>query len=277
MNQIFPFPINNSINNSDSLNNQKKTEILDNFLEILNRKKILSFSAKTPEGIRSEFKNNQAQLVSVTELSLTSCDLTNLPDEIGLFTQLKRLVLRRNDFTEFPSQIKLLPNLEELDLSRNKISMIPDDIFGHLQSLTYLDLTSNQLEILPFQIWQMTKLEYILVGSNKLINVSEEVKNLINLKALNVRDNLLKKLPDSLEQLSHVPGIELQVDARENPLISVPKNIKKGTYLKPEGCRLELDDPHPISQKDLEFDEYHRKMQQEEIERRWRENFGKTS
>ncbi|ESA34600.1 leucine rich repeat -containing protein, partial [Leptolyngbya sp. Heron Island J] len=87
------------------------------------------------------------QLTSLTSLSLSSNQLSELPPEIGQLTSLTSLDLRSNQLSELPPEIVQLTSLTSLDLYQNKISDLPLEL-KHLP-LTQIDLSGNPLPIPP--------------------------------------------------------------------------------------------------------------------------------
>jgi len=109
---------------------------------------------------------NLEPLVRLQTLSLDGnklCFLNNLPA-----TKLKKLALSRNLFREFPAAIIALTScLQELDLSGNEIELLPPEICT-FQCLRELHLDHNRLIMLPDEIGQLAKLRTLFVRGNKL-------------------------------------------------------------------------------------------------------------
>ena len=81
----------------------------------------------------------------IKELNLYNNNLTHLPVEIGLLTQLTNLYLSYNNLTQLPVEIGLLTQLTKLYLVRNQLTHLPVEI-GQLTQLTELYLTGNPIE-----------------------------------------------------------------------------------------------------------------------------------
>ena len=82
---------------------------------------------------------------SLTTLDLSMLDYEYLPEEIGLFTNSKKLDLSYNNLKELPESLKKLVNLEYINLYDNNIEEIPEVLF-HLPNLLKVDLGSNHIE-----------------------------------------------------------------------------------------------------------------------------------
>ena len=80
--------------------------------------------------------------------------------------------------------------------------MIPDSI-GNLKNLLVLYLSDNQLtsKSIPKKFWDLTTLEYLNITDNKLVELSEGIGNLINLKELRLYNNDIQTLPNSIGKM----------------------------------------------------------------------------
>ena len=73
-----------------------------------------------------------------TELDLSDCDLTEIPQEVFELDRLLELNLSKNKITVIPSDIEKLHRLRKLHLNGNhSISSLPDS-FGKLKNLELL-------------------------------------------------------------------------------------------------------------------------------------------
>ena len=89
-------------------------------------------------------------------------DLTSSPKETyELMYKLKELNRKvfELDNINFNYSLIELYNLQTLDLSENQISVIPPEI-GQLINLQYLYLYGNQISVIPTEIGQLTNLKY---------------------------------------------------------------------------------------------------------------------
>ncbi len=80
------------------------------------------------------------------KLNLRCNLLSDIPESIVKFTNLKALSINHNKFTEIPSILQYL-NLENLDISSNNITVIPDFIKG--MKLQHLYASITQIKIIP--------------------------------------------------------------------------------------------------------------------------------
>jgi Leucine-rich repeat (LRR) protein len=154
------------------------------------------------------------ELRELTELYLGDNDLTSLPPEIGLLTNLRTLYLNDNKFTSLPSVIGQLTNLRTLHLHDNKLTSL-SSVIGQLTNLYGLYLHNNKLTSLPPEIGQLTNLHELYLDNNKLTSLPPEIGQLINLRTLYLDNNELASLPPEIGQLTNLEEF------------SVDENLKK--------------------------------------------------
>lgn len=150
----------------------------------------------------------QAVQERATVFDIGGNELTEIPSEIGLLTNLKELNLRENKLTYLPVEIGNLTGLKKLYLSGNKLTSLPSEI-GQLKELERIYLSGNKLTELPAEIGQLTKLNYIYLRDNDLTSLPIEINLLTNLKFLDVRKTKLPVEPDILEN-THKPDLIIE-------------------------------------------------------------------
>lgn len=124
------------------------------------------------------------------ELDLSNKDITEIPEEIGELTSLKKLNLSYNNIIGIPDSICNLKNLEELYLLRNKLTKLPV-AFGQLRKLKVLDVSYNPIVKLPMQIGNCDNLEFLDASYCDLQSLPINLTNLLSLKTLNLEENPL--------------------------------------------------------------------------------------
>ena len=176
----------------------------------------------------------QAATEGATELDLSGNELTALPSEIRMLTQLKKLILGKYKYDEdgrfmgfisnnlryLPPEIGLLNQLKELEIVDNQLSSLPAEIV-QLSNLQSLNLSSNQLSSLPPEIGQLSNLQFLGLGKNQLSSLLAEIGQLSNLRSLQLYSNQLSSLPPEIGQLSNLQFLDL----RSNQLSSLPPEI----------------------------------------------------
>ena len=100
--------------------------------------------------------------------------------------QVYHLKLRRKSLTQFPQELSYFPNLKVLDLSKNKITTIPDSL-AFLSNLIKLNLSKNQIEFIPETINELTDLEELDLWDNFIEVLPRSLENLKNLNIIDIR------------------------------------------------------------------------------------------
>jgi Leucine-rich repeat (LRR) protein len=108
-------------------------------------------------------------------------------------------------------------NLQRLSLINNRIEELPED-FGNLTSLQYLELSRNELKLLPVSLCNCKELLELLLDDNHLIRLPENLGFLPKLTKLNLSHNRLKSVPFSLGYCRTLK----MLFATENPLEDPP-------------------------------------------------------
>lgn len=140
---------------------------------------------------------------------------------------------------------------EFLILSAFKLKTLPD-IFGFFAVRTHLlriDVSINELTILPPSITYLPYLFELQAHENKLVELPVNIGNL-NLRVFTLHNNMLKTLPKSITELSEWQCVELcsnqlealpedfgrlniwSLDIRNNKLTKIPANISSQINLQ---------------------------------------------
>ena len=123
-----------------------------------------------------------------------------------------------------PSEIGNLDSLTYLDLSSNSIADFPlhfPSSIGDLKKLTYLDFSGNQLSVLPSTIGGLINLTHLDLSGNRLDELPLEIENLNKLTYLNLDYNRLTELPTTIGNLEKLNSIML----RGNCMTELPTSI----------------------------------------------------
>jgi Leucine-rich repeat (LRR) protein len=65
-----------------------------------------------------------------------------------------------------------------------------------------MDLTANKLQLLPAGFFDMTRLEVLRLGLNRLLSQLGELAQLTNLQELDISNNKLVELPGGVTALT---------------------------------------------------------------------------
>ncbi|XP_077852447.1 leucine-rich repeat and calponin homology domain-containing protein 4 isoform X1 [Macaca mulatta] len=127
--------------------------------------------------------------------------------------------LSRNRFPEVPEAACQLVSLEGLSLYHNCLRCL-NPALGNLTALTYLNLSRNQLSLLPPYICQLP-LRVLIVSNNKLGALPPDIGTLGSLRQLDVSSNELQSLPVELCGLSSLRDLNV----RRNQLSTLPEEL----------------------------------------------------
>lgn len=154
------------------------------------------------------------------------------------------LYLGGNQLTKLPA--KLPPTLTHLELGPNPLGPLPGDVFGGLEKLSTLDLTSTGIRTLPEELTQLPIRELFLnenleldfdqvlsiaariptlrwlgLGSCGLESVPDGVAALAQIERLYLNGNVLRELPQSLAAME----LEL-LGAQHNRIETIPDALE---------------------------------------------------
>ncbi|VDM95399.1 unnamed protein product, partial [Thelazia callipaeda] len=144
-----------------------------------------------------EFPAHLAQKYEISDIvsvDLSENRFVNFPMCICEMRSLETLRIRNTGLRSIPSAVQLLQSLTYLDLSGNQLMNIPAALFT--VPLEILLLTGNRLESIPREIRQLSNsIRELDISYNKLTSLPADIGLLKSLRVLNVRDNQLTQLP----------------------------------------------------------------------------------
>ncbi len=148
--------------------------------------------------------------------------ITTLPAEIGKLKHLKSLTITHQNISSLPQEIGMLTNLSYLYLNNNQLIKLPAEI-GKLKNLTIFDLTRNKLATLPDEITKISSLSNLKVAHNSLTKIPNSIGKIVGLTLLELDNNQLKSLPSSLGTLQYLEELSLE----HNNITMLPKEITR--------------------------------------------------
>ena len=131
-----------------------------------------------------------------------------IPSDLAALTNVRWLHFSSNALTgAIPGELGSLENLDSLTLWGNELTGAIPAALGNLANLKWLSLQSNELTgRIPAELGRLVNLEHLALGWNELTGSTAWLRNLTNLKLLNLTANwgVTGALPPSLE----LPSLE---------------------------------------------------------------------
>ncbi|XP_022109975.1 leucine-rich repeat-containing protein 10-like, partial [Acanthaster planci] len=152
-------------------------------------------------------------------LSMSGCNVCEVPSQLLSLTQLTRLYLTYNNLKDLPPAFGKLVNLQILNLGFNIFVEIPTVIFGltnlqvlflknnrltsggigygikSLSNLEELYLSNNDINSFPESLCGMSTIQMLILDDNAITSIPESIPGMTNLKVLKMRSNRLKAIP----------------------------------------------------------------------------------
>lgn len=155
------------------------------------------------------------------ELRLSGRKLKDFPKITGKYDLSDTVIadLSRNRFCEMPEDVTAFPFLETLVMYHNTLRSIPETVRG-LHSLTFLDLRSNLLSVLPRELCFLP-IQILLVSNNRLVSLPEELGRMEHLTELDAACNQITHLPARMNDLKNLKSLSL----RSNHLVYLPRDV----------------------------------------------------
>jgi len=164
-------------------------------------------------------------LRKLSHLNLLRNNLTHLPTNIGLLTNLTTLEIANNKIVELPNEIEMLKLLKHLNLESNELSELPVG-FGKLNCET-LCLNCNNFAVFPDCVTYMP-LTHLSIMANQLIDLPAGLGRLKRLEVFKASRNKVTIIPDSLVDIKSLSCLWLD----SNRLAALPANFHKLSRLK---------------------------------------------
>ena len=168
----------------------------------------------------------------VTKLNLSNLGLTEIPENVFLYTNLTKLTLSGNQIRNIPKDILKLRKLKTIDLSKNEIKTLQSALFK-LPNLRTLNLYCNNITALPKQFYD-SSITCLIVGHNRLTAV--DFKKLHNIESLDLTYNQLT-------------SIHIGAEAKELKVLRI-----KGNSL--ENCSIDQAVRNQLSYIDVDINKY---------------------
>ncbi|KAL7504328.1 hypothetical protein ACHAXN_002000 [Cyclotella atomus] len=108
-----------------------------------------------------------------------------------------------------------------LNLNHNTWKVLPPELNDFSMKLLHLEMSNNQLAVVPEAIGNLILLKSLDVSLNRIETIDSAIGRCIRLRKLNVTRNRLESLPDEIGQCILLE----EILANENKLISLPESL----------------------------------------------------
>ncbi|ELP85095.1 leucine-rich repeat-containing protein 33 precursor, putative [Entamoeba invadens IP1] len=190
------------------------------------------------------------QYCRLKDVSLDDNNITIIPYEICVLTELTHLSMKNNKLEKLPNELCTL-NLYLLNVMENCLTSLPKTI-ENFTLLTELNISSNEITALPETIVSLSNLVRLNANSNKLRNIPERFHELTNLTYVNLSQNNFNVIPTSLFENDSL----LEINLAFNDIVDIPMNITnltKLTKLDLNNNELHTLPPHLFTLPELEI------------------------
>ncbi|MGS0893795.1 leucine-rich repeat-containing protein kinase family protein [Burkholderia stagnalis] len=148
----------------------------------------------------TEFPREIFALADTLEvLDLSGNALSALPDDLPRLKRLRILFASGNRFTELPDVLGACPQLDMIGFKANRIRTMPGRALP--RALRWLILTDNEIDALPVEIGDCSRLRKLMLAGNRLRALPAELAACRALELVRLSANRLDALPDWLPQM----------------------------------------------------------------------------
>jgi hypothetical protein len=142
----------------------------------------------------SHFPEEIFELADTLEyLDLSTNNLSSLPEDFGRLQKLKIFFCSENQFTVLPGVLADCPLLDIVGFKSNQIETVPAEALN--PNLRWLILTNNQVNELPAEIGNCTRIQKLMLAGNRLKELPSSLSQCKNLELLRIAANQLNELP----------------------------------------------------------------------------------
>ncbi|KAL4138707.1 hypothetical protein PRIC2_002211 [Phytophthora ramorum] len=168
------------------------------------------------------------ECIDLIKIDLSHNAIPSISDEIAALTSVTSIKLTKNALQVLPEGFFELQTLTYLDLSHNQLEQDLSEGFGALTGLKELILSGNKLSRLPDSIAILGNLEILHIEENALTTLPERIGNLNKLHVLTAHTNQLTTLPSSFAALRNMQNLDL----KKNRLESTSESLAALSRLK---------------------------------------------
>lgn len=105
--------------------------------------------------------------------------------------------------------LQIAKSIRNLDLSHNRLTILTSNLFSNMENLKTLNVSSNKIESISAEIGRCVKLESLDLSDNLLKNVPNTLAQLKNLKKISLNNNQFTIIPKELGDLTQLDFVDL--------------------------------------------------------------------
>lgn len=207
---------------SDSSDSESSNRIID-----------LAYLLRDPKAVDKSFEEyleeDSKKYQDVEKIILHHNELNVVPKNLSRFINMKVLDMSNNGLTALPNIFQHC-QLTNLILKNNRLQndTLPKE-FTECQSLRELNLSGNNLNHFPEQIFCFPNIRFLYLGGNGMRNISKDVgRRLKQLQVFSLGGNNINEVPLSVGLLKHLQALVLC----DNNIESLPANIANLHHLR---------------------------------------------
>ena len=171
-------------------------------------------------------------------LDLSNNELSNssFPETMKQLTKLIDLSIQRNELTHLPTIIAKLRSITRLNIGYNEIETVAG--IDKLKRSVILVMEHNKLKTFTKEFYEnMKRLELLHCGYNQIKELNSSIRNMRNLKEIDISNNNLSLLPPELFLLPRIVSINASNNSISRlPCITVKGKIKNRLKLIDLSC-----------------------------------------
>ena len=181
-------------------------------------------------------------LSNLKKLDLQGTRVSDLPSCVQNLKKLEYLGLRATKFTEISENISKIPNLKTLILDRCPVKELSANV-ANLKNLEYLELDETHISQLPPQITGMSKLrELHCYSCNFLHTLPTYLAELKNLEILYLTNTHIEALPDEVSRMSSLKELIEDFTSPPENIVNLP-NLEEWGHMDEQRLRLAVKIP----------------------------------